>query len=485
MSEQDDINSILQRAINRWHDKPRLFLREGYQGCEPASWQDGFIQAVNDYRRTTVRAGQGPGKSCTVVWTCQWFILTRTPATILITGPKHEQVIDVIWSEFERWRQRLVEPLSEVLAVNKDLIFVKGLERINQMLARTARAENPDALRGYHDPNMLLISEESSGVPDATLMVGEGAMSSPNARTVLIGNMSRTSGYFYDSHFADFRNRWHKIHVNSEDVAQERPDIVSPEFIQSMADRYGVDSDQYRVAIKGEPPKADAGSVIPRYLIDSAVDREIEVPDDRLVVWGLDIGRNRDRSALTKRHGPKLLEKVKTWRITDTALLVDAIVEEYRQQEETNKKLLPVEILVDTIGLGGPVADQLRRARLPARDVNVNEGSSLSARFYRKRDELYFKALEWFESRAVCIPNDPDFAGELSSIQWDGSTGKIKVQSKREIIAQNGESCDLSDSFILTFASMSDRLPIDLEEVHYGKNRRRTSAGDEGSWMSL
>jgi phage terminase large subunit len=473
---------VLIDAINRWHDDPVGFKIEAL-GMNPAQWQRNMSKAVQDNLRVSVRAGRGPGKSAECATDVLWFLLTRTPALILVTGPKYEQVIDVIWAEVELWRQKLPAGLREAVIVQKDIIYIKDMERINRAIARTARNDNPDALRGYHSKNMLIICEESSGIPDKAFVIGEGSMSTPGARTVLVGNMSRTTGYFYDSHFTD--DRWHRIHVNAEDVAEERPDIVSRDYIEHMRKKYGRDSDEYRIEVLGEPPLADHKAVIPRYLIMDAVYREVDKLPGYLPVWGLDVGRSRDRSALAKRQGNYLLEPIKWWRISDTMAMVDAVIDEYEQQEKVDKSMLPSEILVDVIGVGGPVVDALRRARLPVRGINVAEAHSSKDRYMRKRDELWFKAKDWFEARDCSIPNDKDLVGELASVECDlTTTGKWKVQSKADIVAMNRESPDLADSFILTFAGGYDRLFDAVNPDRYAKRRQRDMEGT-GSWMSL
>ncbi len=483
MTDGPDPRDVLIDAINRWHSDPVAFVVEAL-GADPAEWQRLFLNNIMEHLRNSVRAGRGPGKSAVCSWALIWFLLTRSPALVLVTGPKYEQVIDVIWAEVEIWRQRLPEPLREALIVQKDMIFVRGLERVNRAIARTARNDNPDAMRGYHNKNMLILCEESSGIPDAAFVIGEGSMSTPGARTVLVGNMSRTSGYFYDSHFTD--DRWNRLHINAETVAAERPDIVSPDYIDHMRKKYGASSDEYRIEVLGEPPLADNKAVIPRYLIEDAAFRDVERFMGYLPIWGLDVGRTRDRSALAKRQANYLLEPVKWWRYSDTTMLVDAIVDEYRDQERADPDMLPVEILVDSIGVGGPVVDALKRAKLPVRGINVSEAHSSRDKYLRKRDDLWFRAKQWFENRDCWIPNDRDLIGELASVECDLTlNGKWKVQSKEEIVALSKESPDLADAFVLTFAGGYDRLPEHTNPDRYRSKLFSQQEQGGRSWLSL
>lgn len=493
MSAPDVVGQFVDR-INDWYNDPVLFAEEVF-GCvgdwELDVWQQEFLRTIaGGVPRVTVRAGRGVGKSAVVSILIIWFLLTRQPATILVTAPKADQIQDIIWREVERWRHKLPEALRGALVVQADKIYVTGLEKINEALARTARQENTDALRGYHDKNMLVIGEESSGIPDATLVVAEGTMSTPGAITALIGNMSRTSGYFFDTHFRD--DRWHRIHVNCEDVAARGHPWFDGDYIEFMGRRYGRDSDEYRIEVLGEPPSQEERSVIPFYMADSAMGRDVARLPGYLPVWGLDVARyGRDRTALAKRCGNHQLEPVKWWRGKDTMQTVGLVVMEYREQERKDPKMLPARIMVDVIGVGAGVVDRLREQGLPVTGINVGESASDSERYMRKRDELWFNCRDWLESRSARLhPEDKELRGELTMPFWETtSTGKKKVESKDEMKKRlNCDSPDLADAWNLTFAAGYDRMPEEVTPERYkgviGRNRWRTEKGAP-SWASV
>ena len=56
----------------------------------------------------------------------------------------------------------------------------------------------------------------ASGVDDLIFEVGEGAMSTKGAKTVMTGNPTRTSGYFYEA-FNKMAERWSTMKVASSD----------------------------------------------------------------------------------------------------------------------------------------------------------------------------------------------------------------------------------------------------------------------------
>ena len=112
---------------------------------------------------------------------------------------------------------------------------------------------------------------------------------------------TRLSGEFYRSHHAD-RHLWQTFHFSSEDAL-----LVSPDYMNRIARKYGKDSDVYRVRVKGDFPLAEADTFIPLPLVEAA--RTVEQKPGKRVVWGLDPARfGDDETALVKRAGSKVLE---------------------------------------------------------------------------------------------------------------------------------------------------------------------------------
>jgi hypothetical protein len=116
----------------------------------------------------------------------------------------------------------------------------------------------------------------------------------------------------------------------------------------------------------------------------------------------------------------------------------------------------PAEICVDSIGLGGGVADRLRELGLNVRDVNVSESTALNPQAYRLRDELWIATKDWLETRAVKLPKDDELRAELIGPTYSfTSNGKIKVEGKSEMKRRGMRSPDLADSLCLSFAGQA------------------------------
>jgi hypothetical protein len=436
--------SLVER-ISVWREDPVSFVRDALR-AEPEEWQAEALKAIVSNDRLAIRSGHGVGKSAFLAWVVLWWMLTRSPARIACTAPTGHQLDDILWAEIGIWYRKMPKEFQGLLTLTTDRVFMTESPS-SYAVARTARRENPEALQGFHSRHMLFLIDEASGVDDIIFEVAQGAMSTAGAKTIMTGNPTRVSGYFFDA-FHRMRNRWWTRRVPCQESSR-----VSRDYPEEIMQKYGEDSNVYRVRVLGDFPTGDDNSVIPLSLVEAARDREVEVPSVERIVWGVDVARfGADRCAIAKRSETRLLQPVQWWHGHDLMETSGRVMMEYRECHEWEK---PEVILVDAIGYGAGVADRLREMGLPAKAVNVAELPGESDLYLRLRDELWFKAQEWFADRACKIPDDAELISELTSVGYEiRSSGKIKVDSKEEMKRKTSpaRSPDLADAFVLTFA---------------------------------
>lgn len=440
-------NNPFNEFLDRYENDPVLFVSEVI-GKDPQPWQKEMLQQLvdPDVRRIAVRSGHGVGKSTGASWAMLWHLFCRFPQKCVVTSPTASQLFDALFAELKGTIKQLPPILQQIVTASSDKVWLNAAPQESFISARTSRAETPEALAGVHSENVLLIVDEASGVPEAVFEAAVGSMSGHSATTILLGNPTRSSGYFYRC-FHSNRDQFYRIHVNAEQSA-----LVSKEFCEQVARTYGEQSNAYRVRVLGEFPLADDDTVIPVSLLDGAMQREISVPYRTPVVWGLDVARyGQDSSALCKRKGRVVTEPIRRWRNLDLMQLCGAVVNEYNETEERQR---PVEILVDVIGLGAGVVDRLSELGLPVRGINVAESSSMSGQYRNLRAELWYKAREWLARLDCQLPRDEQLCAELATVKYMfTSNGKIQIESKDDIRKRGLASPDLADAFCLTFAS--------------------------------
>ncbi len=445
----NDKSKVISR-LRRFKSDPNAFVSE-VLGVTPDKWQKEALESVVKHDRLAIRSGHGVGKSAYLAWVILWWMSTRL-GKVACTAPTAHQLQDVLWGELGKWYRKMPKWYQDQLNLRNERLEVVGSEAEAFAVARTARKEQPEAFQGFHSENMLFIVDEASGVDQLIFEVGQGAMSSTGAKTIMTGNPTRSSGYFYDAFHSD-TGVWHTMKVSCADSTN-----VTPSFIQEMEDKYGDESNVYRVRVLGEFSQEGDDTVIPLSWIESAVERDVVQSPTQKVIWGLDVSRfGADRTALCKRRGKEILEPVTTWQGKDLMQTCGLIMAEYKRLENFADER-PDEILVDSIGLGSGVCDRLSEMGLPARGINVSEAPSTSDKTYlRLRDELWFKAREWFQGRDCKLPeNCSELAAELSVPRYEyTSSGRIKVESKDNMKKRGLRAPDLADSFCLTLAHES------------------------------
>jgi len=423
--------------------------------AKPTKQQAMILRAiVEPGARVSLRSGHGVGKTSLLAWIILWQLcLWPHDTRIGCLAPTAHQLYDELWAEIAKWKGQMIQAFAQMLNVHSDRVVVVGREKTSWAAARTARPENPEALQGLHCQNMMILVDESSGVHEKIFEVGEGALTTEGARIILTGNPTRTDGYFYRSHTSD-RAHWKTFVFSAVDS-----ELVSKEWVKQMGDRYGKDSDVYRVRVKGEFPKGSADTLIPLELVEAAIGRDIKTETSKRIA-GLDVARfGDDANALVIRQGG-MLTHVEQWYKQDTMVTTGRAVGAFRR-----KKLFD-RIHVDEIGMGAGVVDRLKELGIPVLGVNVGESAPERDEYMRYRDQLWWAVKEWFEARTCRIDPKLDrdlvnlLVAELTGIKYTyTSSGKIKVQGKREfkedgIIVFDGlkRSPNIGDALMLTFA---------------------------------
>lgn len=448
MSEQEQMDLIIRQC-----QLSRVWFVENVLEVENIEdWQREALEALDEGEtKISIRSGHGVGKTAFCSWVGLHYLLFRLNVKIPVTSPSSKQLKDGLYPEMALWAKRLPPFLRS------ELNFIEGrIERVqdgenNFISFRTARIDSPEALAGIHAQHVMVIVDEAAGVPEIVFENAQGTMSTEGAIIILIGNPTRTSGQFYKTHTSLSYDWWTK-QVRCQDSSR-----VSQSYIDSIVATYGVDSNQYLVRVEGEFPKFEGDTVVPRDFVESAIDRDIEYdPNETEIVWGLDPGRGGDPTGFISRNDYELLE-AEMWNEADTMRVVGRLAVKW---QKTPKNRRPKKVFVDSIGMGGPIADRLRELDdfcEEVIDVNVAEVASVADNYNKLRDELWYAIREWFESRRVKISGNLRYLERLTHeitapLDVPMTNGKLKVESKQDMKSRGLPSPNLADALGVTFA---------------------------------
>lgn len=434
--------SDLAELIDQYYDDPVGFAVDVID-VHPTDQQAKFLTDLVKHHRVSVRSGHGIGKSGGVAMGILWYMSTRWQPKVPCTAPTGHQLHDVLWAEVSKWKRQMNPAFGEMFELTNDRLYHKVHPKEWFAVARTAKKESPDALQGFHADNLLFVIEEASGVPDEVFQPIEGALSGHGNMIIMVGNPTKTSGYFYDSHNRD-REFWHTMRMSALDSP-----LVDPAYCERMLKKYGEHSAIYRVRVLGEFPLAEADQLIPIDLLEDAIWRD-EVDSTGPVIWAVDPARfGDDETVLCKRHGNLILPLEGRYNF-DTMQTVGFIVHSYEATPEAER---PDVIFVDSIGIGAGVADRLRELGFNCVDINVSEAPSDKAQFANLRAEIYHKLRDWLDNRIGRIPDDDDLLAQCTSIKYKfNSTGKIILEKKEDLRKRGLPSPDRADAVAMTFA---------------------------------
>lgn len=433
------IEPSLRPRIRAIGQSPAEFAR-AFLRLEPTRQQQELLEGVSrPGARVAVRSGHGTGKSTALAVAALWFLTTRRDALVPCTAPTAHQLQDVLWRELRRLIGRMRPEVAEQYTINQDRVHLRG--SAGMIVARTARPEKPDALQGFHAPNIMFIIDEAAGVANAVFEVARGALSTPSARVALAGNPTALTGYFYDA-FHIHRDSWSRLHFS----CLESP-LVDPTFADGMRRDYGEDSDIYRIRVLGEFPRQGLRSIIPADRVDAALEKKLppNAVDYAPPVIGVDPAwEGSDRSVIALRQG--IFAKI---MFVGRGLHGDELAQQVMRHQDAEHAEY---VFVDKTGVGASCCDFLRTAGRRFLGVSFAQSPIDGEQFINKRAEMWWRMREWFLGDVMLAPHQDIKADLIGPEYGTNDRGKVYLESKEDMRKRGLPSPDLGDALALTFA---------------------------------
>jgi hypothetical protein len=500
---------LLADQIYRWRTDIKLFFEEAL-GCQLSNQQRKacdelllLIQAkeaialgrklkeeyahYGDKIGISIHSGKGLGKDFWLAGVSLWALICfQTPRfTGLATAPSAPQLEDVYSAEVKRLLRESNAELWRLIEITSKGIYLKTSKSKSKredsfITKRTAHIsgtqdEQATTLQGLHNDFVFVMMDEASGLPEGIYKALEETLTGYMNIAILIGNVNYNTGFFYRTHY-DSKDRqfWLTPHWDAEesDLDDIKPGLNNQ--IARIEKKYGRESNPFRIAVKGLPPLADENSLIPIQWIYDAVERDIEAIDDDPLAIGVDIGRGNDPSIICKRRG-NVVWPLKKNMAKDSSIVQDWIEEDIEGYE-------PDFVGIDSIGLGGPIADNIRRNGFEVTDVNVAERKASDEKYYNLRAEMYWRVREQFENRAISIPNDEELIFELSEIKVEDWEPQLKIKSKKKMKQEGLESPNKADALMLSYYKRPEILEKKTAIDRY--RQKLNEKENQTSWMA-
>ncbi len=490
--------SVFGRKLASWFSHPLRFVQEALQVPNPTTQQR---EALEDWGRflvaknkqfekkplsseeaelaskigMSIHSGHTTGKDALAAWLILHFLFTTYYPKIICTAPTDAQLRSILWSEIHKWlRQSL---LNDLVIHQAEKVFLKEVGSKEwfaiprTVSTNSTEEEQAETLAGFNAPYKLVVVDEASGCADPIFRPLEGGLGGKINVVLMIGNCTRSHGFFHASHYGSIRET-QTSEAGAFDVGEgevvkkavtthrdewivkrwnaEESENVNQAHVQRMLRKYGRESNAYRVRVLGLPPTAAPDALVPWDWLLAAVDRDFDfAPDDPLAL-GVDVARyGDDSSVITACRGMVTIgiDEYTNLSGTQVADWVQSKVHEHHDALD-----VPYGVGVDIIGVGASVYDQLERyGSVPMLyPINVSESPANDVRFDRLRDEILWKVREEFQQGIVKIPDRAELMNECNTIKWTiQPSGRIKVESKKDMKKRGLSSPNFLDSYAM------------------------------------
>jgi len=262
-----------------WRADPLRFMTEVLDVRPEYVWPKmrEVAESVRDHERTAVGAGHGVSKTFTAARLALWFLICYPPATVVTTAPTHKQVEELLWREIREAHANAKFPLGGKITRTKlDFQVETGLRWY-----ALGFATKPDtvtleatAFQGYHNKNIMVIFDEAAGILPQIWKAAQHLLTSGNTRWLAIGNPTAPQGDFIDCITTD--DTWHKINISVKDTpnfiegGEVVPGLSGRKYEQELREKYGENSNEYKVRILGQPPDYGEGTFFGKEMAEIA-----------------------------------------------------------------------------------------------------------------------------------------------------------------------------------------------------------------------
>lgn len=420
---------------------PCAFMRD-VLGVQLWGAQSQIVKALAKHDRVAVASANAVGKSFVASCLVPWYLCTRIPAYVVVSGSSWRTVSKVLWPEI-RQRVRGAKPpvcdMGTLLKTEWDIADQYG--------AFTVSPDAPENFAGFRTRHgVMVIVDEASALDYETLDAIEGLCSTKGSKVLLIGNPLRNDGPFYDVFHSPV---WHCMHVSAFQSPNVRvgknviPGLATREWVQQRFDDWGEGSPTWQARVEGRFPEAAEDAIIPLWWAEEAARRPKSKTDYHGPVRiGVDVARfGADKTVIQVVRGrvalmPQVYAKTS---ITEVIGLVKRAVVKYG----------PDRVHIDDVGLGGGVTDALDEAGIDCVGVNVAKPAVDSARFHNLRSEAWWRMREWVDAEGV-LPHHRGLLGALSAPRYKlDSRGRIALESKDVTRKRLKRSPDEADALML------------------------------------
>ena len=326
---------------------------------------------ANGIRRIGVESATATGKTKLGAGIVLWFLECFENSMVVTTAPKKDQLSLHIWKEVGKMYDKFA--LGELLSSLK-LRMIPGEDgwlAVGFVAGVVANEESSTKAQGFHAEHLLIVIEETPGVPKPVIEAFQNTADGPHNIIIAFGNPDHQLDNLHK--FCSLPNVT-AIRISGKD----HPNVVlnNPSFIPGAVTidglndkkmRYGEDSPLYKSRALGESPGQAIDALIKLEWISAAYERGAVYRNEKdkydeekitgLKALGVDVANSEsgDKAAIAKGKGNVLLNVI-DFQCPDSNLLGKRDV----YQIMVDEKIAPEFVGVDSVGVGAGTVNALK-----------------------------------------------------------------------------------------------------------------------------
>ena len=413
-------------------------------------------------KRIGVESGTGTGKTKIGAGIVLWFLDCFENSMVVTTAPKKEQLSLHIWKEvglmFNDFGKGELLTLKLRMKQGNDSWIATGF-----VAGIVADEKSSTKAQGFHAEHMLIIFEETPGVPQPILEAFQNTSDAPHNIILAFGNPDHQLDNLHK--FCQLPNVT-AIRISGYD----HPNIVTknPSFIpgavtlEGLNDkkmRYGGDEAPLFVSrARGIAPGQSQSALIKlewvvnaikrgeQFLMESGQFDESKIIGEKAL--GVDVANSEagDKAAIAKGKGVVLLS-VNDFQCPDANQLGKRDVFQIMKEENIDER----RVGVDSVGVGAGTVNALKEMKkkivsLGGADKPIDIGSEED--FDNLRSQMWWTAREDLRENKIVLPNDAELIQDIIAPEWEARNGKIIVESKQTIKKRLCHSPNKGDAFV-------------------------------------
>jgi hypothetical protein len=393
-----------------------------------------------------------------------WFLACWKGARVFTYAPKEDQLRLFIWAEIATlWpRFQRAFPTAELSDLR---IRMDGTDKWSaQGMAVGVRAgeESATKAQGAHAPHMLIVTEETPGIPKPTMTALRNTRTGMHNPMLALGNPDEQQDALHT--YCTLEDTTHVIvsaldHPNVVTGMDVVPGAASLPGIRRIAAEDPPGTPMYDSRVRGISPAESTDSLIKLAWVKAAVlRRPALLARGGQRALGVDVANSEsgDKASRTYWLGAAV-EQIKTHPCPNANKLGAEVA-----AEASELSIAPEHIGVDPVGVGAGTVNELDRLGMTVRRLGGSmspvegaarapDGSSMdfvpdANRFNNLRSQMAWQLREDLRNGEIGLPDNQSLHRQLTSVRFDVRGGKIVVEEKIHVKARLGASPNDFDS---------------------------------------